>query len=102
MSKFLHGRPTFSRGPSVVRGPSVGDRCSSQTLNSLGHSGRNSDKSGYSVKYEKRLRYIQLDTIRRYFSLENNLIAPLKAETTIRTNRRPITAPYEYARNLNI
>jgi hypothetical protein len=26
MSKFLHGPPKFSRGPSVVRGPSVGDR----------------------------------------------------------------------------
>jgi hypothetical protein len=26
MSKFLHGLPKFSRGPSVVRGPPVGDR----------------------------------------------------------------------------
>jgi hypothetical protein len=26
MSKFLHGPPKFSRGPSVVRGPPVGDR----------------------------------------------------------------------------
>jgi hypothetical protein len=27
MSKFLHGPPKFSRGPSVVREPPVGDRC---------------------------------------------------------------------------
>jgi hypothetical protein len=27
MSKFLHGPPKCSRGPSVVRGPSIGDRC---------------------------------------------------------------------------
>ena len=27
MSKFLHEPPKFSRGPSVVRGPPVGDRC---------------------------------------------------------------------------
>ena len=26
MSEFLHGPPEFSRGPSVVRGPPVGDR----------------------------------------------------------------------------
>jgi hypothetical protein len=26
MSKLLHGPPKFSRGPSVVRGPPVGDR----------------------------------------------------------------------------
>jgi hypothetical protein len=30
MSKFLHGPPKFSRGPSVVRGPPVGDRWSSR------------------------------------------------------------------------
>jgi hypothetical protein len=32
MSKFLHGPPKFSRGPSVVRGPSVGDRCPKRQL----------------------------------------------------------------------